>query len=648
MSRLVALGCGPVPALMVLLAATAALAAGDAIVAVRLSSPLTSIRAGGSVPLEIHLEVKRGWHVYPEHPTTRELEPLGFKLEGPAGTVFTPLDLPPGEMTEVAAFGKSIPLYEGRVVVRSTATLPADLARASPGRFKVTVHYQACSDMVCRMPTDVEAALALPVETEPTTTGATAAPSVAATPTPVPSERPSPPGEPSPAPAPGGSAAPTAGPTRDPGPGSTRSTNVVQGWLDQHGMVLMLCFVFVSGLGLNLTPCIYPMIPITISFFGGQASGRLGRSFVLAASFVLGMAITYSTMGVVAALLGAMLGAALQSPVVLVLISVTFVVLALSMFGLFELRPPAFVADRFGAREGVLGAVLMGLLVGFVAAPCVGPIVAALLTFVAERGSVLLGFLIFFTLSLGLGLPYLVLGTFSGMISALPSSGAWMDSVKRFFGLILLLMALYYLRGLVAPAVVSGLAGAVLVVAGIAAGAMEPIPGWAVPESETAWWAGSVRKSFGLAAVVAGGGLLYGALSSAGLFGGDEAARASDPARGTSGIRWTVDAGLLDGSAAHGRPIMVDFYSKVWCPACIELDRNTYPDPQVVAQSRRFTNVKIDVDIHPRAKELIRRFSVQGIPTILFMDSGGREEPSLRITGFVPPAEMVRRMQMVK
>ena len=160
------------------------------------------------------------------------------------------------------------------------------------------------------------------------------------------------------------------------------------------------------------------------------------------------MSVTYSALGVFAALSGSLFGAWLQKPAVLVAIAAIVLALALSMFGLFEIQAPHFITDRTGSKSGAAGALTMGLFVGFVAAPCIGPFVLSLLTYVAAKGSAPLGFGLFFTLAMGLGLPYLVLGTVSGSLKALPRSGEWMTAVRRVFGFALVALAVYFLRPL--------------------------------------------------------------------------------------------------------------------------------------------------------------------------------------------------------
>lgn len=219
------------------------------------------------------------------------------------------------------------------------------------------------------------------------------------------------------------------------------------GWLERlqnAPLWSQLVLVFFGGLLLNLTPCVYPMIPITIGFFGAQTENRVRSRFQLAALYVLGLALVYSTLGVVAALTGKLFGAALQSPIVPGALAVVLFLLALSMLGVFTIQPPQFILQKSGAKRGGFGALAMGALLGFVAAPCVGPVVVALLTYVGARANPLLGFALFFVLSLGLGLPYLILGMFSGAIKALPKSGAWLERLKKIFAVPLVVAAIYY------------------------------------------------------------------------------------------------------------------------------------------------------------------------------------------------------------
>ena len=230
---------------------------------------------------------------------------------------------------------------------------------------------------------------------------------------------------------------------------TTTSSNISEGsipnTLASSGLFLSLLLVFLGGLALNLTPCVYPLIPITIGYFGGQSQGNTKKLFSLGVLYVLVIALTYSVVGVVTALSGAVFGTLLQNPIVIIFIVLLFIALGLSQFGVYEFKmPDKLVMKAGGAKSGAFGAFFMGLTMGIVAAPCIGPFVIGLVTYVAAKGDTLYGFLMFFTLAIGLGLPYLFLAIFSGKIKSLPKSGYWLQGVEHIFGLILFGAALYF------------------------------------------------------------------------------------------------------------------------------------------------------------------------------------------------------------
>lgn len=227
--------------------------------------------------------------------------------------------------------------------------------------------------------------------------------------------------------------------------------------LEDRGVLSALLLVFLAGFLSSLTPCVYPLIPITISVFGASGAKSRGHGFVLSVVYVLGIALTYSLLGVMAASFGSVFGGAMQHPVVILGLVALFVVLGLSSAGLFDLRLPGDLQTRLSGvgGAGLLGSFLMGLVAGIIAAPCVGPIVAGVLLYVASKQDVWLGGGMLFVFALGLGVIFLVLGTFSSLIQRLPRAGGWMESVKVVFGVVFFGMALYYLR-YVLPAMSEG------------------------------------------------------------------------------------------------------------------------------------------------------------------------------------------------
>ena len=214
------------------------------------------------------------------------------------------------------------------------------------------------------------------------------------------------------------------------------------GFLSGWAMIWTLLGIFAGGIALNLTPCVYPLIPITVSYFGGRSGRGVGRLLIHAGGYIGGLAFTNSLLGVVAAMTGGLMGVMLQNPAVLVLVAAILLFFASSLFGFWELRLPVSLTQAASkSYTGYFGSLFMGVTLGIVAAPCIGPFVLGLLTWVASMGNPYLGFIIFFTLSLGLGLPLFFLAMFSGQIAKLPRSGEWMLWVRKLMGWVLVGMA---------------------------------------------------------------------------------------------------------------------------------------------------------------------------------------------------------------
>ncbi|MBP6875694.1 MAG: thioredoxin family protein [Candidatus Eisenbacteria bacterium] len=414
---------------------------------------------------------------------------------------------------------------------------------------------------------------------------------------------------------------------------------------------LAFLLVFIGGILTSFTPCVYPMIPITISYVGGRAKNR-AHGFILSLFFVLGIAIMYSALGILAASTSFIFGAAMQSPIVLLVVAGIFAAMGASMLGAFDLALPSGLQGRLtsGAqRGGVIGAILMGMVTGLVASPCVGPVLVVLLTFVAQSGSVFLGFWLLFTFACGLGLLFLVLGTFAGAIQALPGAGSWMDTVKHVFGVLLIGVAIYYLRTLIGPKATGLIAGAYLLIVGVFTGAFTPLP--SAPAKGQLF-----RKSLGLLIFLAGSALFL--LWFASLIGAPSLVANSTPSTVSSSnaqvaapakpaIRWIRnDETALERARAEGRPVMQDFYAEVWCAACKEMEEKTWIHPEVIAESQRFTAVKMDFTRRDEfSKRATERYEIRGVPTIIFYDSSGKE--ATRFFGFKDAKEVLSIMRSV-
>ena len=399
------------------------------------------------------------------------------------------------------------------------------------------------------------------------------------------------------------------------------------GLLSGWALIWTMLGVFLGGMALNLTPCVYPLIPITISYFGGRSGQGQGRLLVHGLLYLMGLAITNSILGVAGALTGGLMGSLLQNPLVLVLVAGILVFFATSLFGFWELRLPGSLA-RAAAKSyaGYFGSLFMGLTLGVVAAPCIGPFVLGLLTWVASMGSAWLGFLVFFTLSLGLGLPLFFLAMFSGSLEKLPRSGEWLLWVRKLMGWVLLGMAAYFIRPLLHETL------SLAVLAGVALAAALHL-GW-LDRTAAAFPGFSWLKT---AAALAGVVLATFLLGSWAFRG--------------PGVTWQPysDQLLAQAKAAH-KPVILDFYA-AWCTPCRELEEITFHHLDVVKLAEReFVMLKVDLTQrgNPVHLRLLSEYQVKGVPTLIFLDGEGRECRNLRLVDYVPPEQLMLHLNALK
>lgn len=361
------------------------------------------------------VDIAEPWHVNANPASLPELIPTRLTFEGAPGIEFGKVTYPVGKPAIVAWASNPVALYSGTTTILIEGRVKPD-APVGPVELTGVLTYQACDDNVCLAPQRLPVALQTEIGT--------------ATPQPAHPEWFPPPTAATEAPA--------------------ESDNRIARAIAERGWLVAGLLIFLGGLALNLTPCVYPMIAITVSYFGGSAGRTRGQAFGGALIYCAGIVVSYTILGVIAALTGGLFGALLQSPAVLVGIALLLVVLALSMFGWFELRPPQFLVQRAGdlsARGGQLGVFLLGATLGIIAAPCLAPFVVALLAYVGTSRQ-WWWFAVFAT---GLALPYVVLGTFSGLLARLPRSGTWMVQVKRVFGVLLLAVAVWFVWPVIGP-----------------------------------------------------------------------------------------------------------------------------------------------------------------------------------------------------
>jgi thioredoxin:protein disulfide reductase len=408
--------------------------------------------------------------------------------------------------------------------------------------------------------------------------------------------------------------------------------------------------VFLGGLLTALTPCVYPLIPITMSVFGARGATSRARALLLTTAYVVGMGLVFSALGVAAARTGAAFGAVLGKPAVVLALAAVLLLLAASMFGAFELTLPSYLVQRLSTvgGAGLLGALLMGSVAGFLAAPCTGPVLTGLLAFVAKSQDTALGAGLLFVYALGIGVPFFLIGAFAVQ---LPRGGVWMEWVKSLLGVLLVGLAVSYVKDAF-PALREAVQAA--------AAALGRVPGTAMAAALAAAGVllGAIHRSFGagrLQAVLKGSGvalLCLGVLLRAGTL---DAPRPTDTV-----LRWEltwsgepaavpspVDQALA-AARASGKPVMIDFFAE-WCAACKELDRATYVAPQVVSEAQRFVRIKVDGTNGQDALDaLYQRFGIEGLPTVAFVSSRGEILVHPRVTGFLGPEEFLEEMRRVQ
>ena len=585
---------------------------------VTVSAAPVTIAAGGNATVTITLTILPPWHVNANPPSLDYLIPTVAKLVGDAGVKPGRIGYPAGHSVKLAFEDQPLLVYDGAASI--TVALAAESGAVNGARvLRGRIEYQACNDQVCAPPTSV--AFTVPVTvtggveagTLPVVDGmAMSADSSVAPPQDSSQSM-------------GTTVAGTGFQTAPP-PGSS---GAVQQRLEDaltRGGVVWFALLFLLGLSLNLTPCVFPMLGVTVSIFGARRKEPLPKVLLHAIAYVLGIAVMYSALGVVAALTGGLFGAALQNPLVNVGLGLLLMVLSLSMFGLYELQAPGWVMDRLGGANttSVVGIFFSGLGVGVIAAPCVGPIVVGVLAVVAQKGSVPFGLQTMFTLSLGLGFPYLFLAAFSNLIQSLPRSGDWMVWVKKTFGVLLATIGLnYVLIGLV-PRVAPWLVPAALLLGGMYLGFMEK--------------SANDRRAFRLGKRIAGAAALAGSVV---LVLQIMAASA----RGILFVPYSESA--VAGSLAKGRPVMLDF-SADWCVPCHELEQQTFPDRAVAALAGDFDAYRVDLTKFQssESERTRQQYHVSGVPTVIFLRPGKGEVPATRVEGFVPASAFVERMRV--
>ncbi|MCX7805457.1 MAG: thioredoxin family protein [Planctomycetota bacterium] len=609
------------------------------------------VEAGGTFEIRLTIPVPEGHHL---SGGSIKVSPKPHPF-----ITFDPAAVPP-PVTKNVSVGEGLPpepasIYEKDVHVR----LPGKVLPSAPaGRaiFAFEVEYQGCADVpkyVCLPPKKRIFHMSLkivPARPAGSVAGGSGAGAEGKS---LPASDPAPPGPGSPAgtgaydpsAADGGSAGRADGDARP--TGAERS---------ESGFLLTLLLMFVSGLGSALLPCVYPLIPIVLAVVGARKVESRRMAFLLALTFSAGVAVVYTALGTAAGLLGASFSGLMQSRWVVTAISVICFAMAFSMFGAFEVALPSSLQTRLSSigGRGFGGAFVMGALSGVLASSCIGPVMISILALIAGRGSALAGFAMLLAYSIGFSLPYLVVGATA---ASLPKPGEWMVRVKKTGGIVLLGIGLWYLAGAIPREYHLLLCGVCGVFVAVFAGAFDQLSPAASAWERTA-------KAFGLLCFLAGAMALLGAgvefglpeilksapaAAGAGGGGGGRGTGAGPggkSAESADGILWfTSEDEAAAVAKAQRKPMVLDFRSDT-CAVCLALERTTFRDPAVIAESRRFVMVRIDLTGNPPDAERSRvAHRVMGLPTVLFFDADGRRRDDLTLNEYVGPEEFLARLR---
>ncbi|HKJ70203.1 MAG TPA: protein-disulfide reductase DsbD [Gammaproteobacteria bacterium] len=589
-----------------------------------------SATAVNAETVRVNWKIADGYYLYRDK--------LDFQVVKPEGLSVTGISKPQGKKKYDEVFKKELHIF------RHAASLTAALDRpdgAGEREVTVEVRYQGCADAgVCYPPQTARFGLTLPAVASAGAGGGESGAAASAA-------------------SQGGGKAAGSGGSAGTAQGPASQQTQFASALEAGGWTVLGVF-FLAGLGLAFTPCVFPMIPILSGIIvgqGGEGGGMTkSRAFTLSLVYVLGVAVTYAVLGVIAGATGAAIQAALQNPWVIAAFALVFVALALSMFGFYDIQLPSRLQTRIQesqqnlGRGSVLGTLVMGVLSALIVGPCVAPPLAGALIYIGQTGDMVLGGTSLFAMSLGMGVPLLVVGTTAG--SVMPRAGHWMNVVKYVFGVLLLGVAIYLVSRIVPYWVALLLWGVLLTVSGIYMGALDRL------DPEASGWH-RLWKGLGVVLVVLGTLELLGAVTGAedplrplervtagGGSGSGEAKQSLEFQRVASLDQ--LRSAIGDATAA-GRPVMLDFYAD-WCIECVRYERSTFESPRVAKAlaGRDVKLIQVDVTDQNKAdKALQRHFGIVGPPAIMFFNQNGDELRASRVAGYMNAEEFTSHVRQV-
>ena len=558
-----------------------------------------------------------------------------FGFEPTAGT--------PGELGEPvyqqAAEWKDDPIFGQVEVFYSSVDVYVPVLAADDGFIEIDAHYQGCADKgLCYIPQtytnmyqiDVDAAAPdinpEPGKPRPESTKSTDLD--AESPSVFPAEAP-------------------LGSEKRPNPGQITQSSTdldaddalsLETFLSQNGLFSIIGMFFLIGIGLTFTPCVLPMVPILSGIIVGQGTDLSRRkAAVLSITYVLGMAVTYAILGVVAGLTGAKLQVAMQNPTVLFSFAAVFVVLSFSMFGFYELQLPSGIQNRLNSisqrQQGgtYIGVAIIGVLSALVVSPCVSAPLAGALLYIGQSGDWVLGGLALLALGLGMGAPLIAIGVTGANI--LPKAGGWMDNVKGLFGVMLLAVALWLVKHLLPETLAWVSGGGLLILAGLYCGALDPLTS---PR-------GKLFRGIGLTILACGSALILAQfISSPAALSSTASVQQPLPFQRIRSEQ-SLDQALAS-ARANGQPVMIDYFAD-WCTACFEMEHETFSQSDVQNRLSQHVWLQIDLTNNPQDNALLQRYNLPGPPAILFFDKQGNELKNARIYAYKSKAQFLNHLE---
>lgn len=394
------------------------------------------------------------------------------------------------------------------------------------------------------------------------------------------------------------------------------------------------------------------MLPITLGVIGAKNTKNTFQSFTLSITYVLGIAITYSILGVIAAMTGSLFGSLLQNPFVIFSIASLFILMGFSMLDVFYVQVPSSIQTKLSSlsdtqkKGSYLGVGLMGLISGLIATPCVGPVVVTILTYVAQTKNIFLGFWLLFFFAIGMGLILIIFGTFSNRIIKMPKAGAWTETVKKVLALLMFAVAFYYIKPIISGNIFNLILGSFIVLISGFFGAFSKLE-----DISTNFM--KFQKGLSVLFLTTGIYLFVNAIASKDLLGSNiisnQGSQQVSEIKKVDELNWvkSEDEGFKV-AKAEDKYIMIDFYAD-WCPACIELDKFTYTDKEVIKELDDFVSVKIDATkLTPDIKSLFSKYGIVGLPAVIFIDKQGKVLEDYMLSGFEKPGEFIKRLKAIK